>query len=168
MPKRRKRQDSEYEMQFQYSLRNLERNLSAYFAGEICAWQDIANNIFVLIGDSQAGAVADKVIPNLALHPLHHDISVSKHQFQHITAFGFEFTIDSINLKLFNTEKPRISLSQWLDQTLFFIREEVPAKVWDSVPVIYDGKYGSYKELPEHLEGKPTEATLAWIPMLIF
>lgn len=138
----------------------LERNLQAYIDGEIGAWQDVANNLFVLIGDYVAGAVVDKVIPDLAFHPLFHDISVIKYKYQQITAFSLEFTPDRIKLKLINTERPRILLTQWLDQTLFFIREEVPAHVWDSVPVIYDGKGGSYKELPEHLKGKPTEATL--------
>lgn len=162
MSKPLKRNSFEYKNQFILSLKNLERNLNDYNEGELYAWQDIANNLFVLIGDNVAGSVASKVIPNLSFYPLLNNINNIRHNCSLISAFGVEFTDNDIRIILFNTTKPKLMLLEWLNQYLFYyktIRPDVTQAMLDTVPVHYE-EHGSYQIIPEEFFIKPIEATL--------
>ena len=93
------------------------------------------------------------------LHPLLVDLSETKESYQMITG-PVQLGPHGIRFLLFNEKRPKIPLQEWLGQTLFSIREEVPAEVLDSIPWTPTGGGGVTKEIPEALLGEQTKVTI--------
>ena len=160
MVKPRKRTDDEYHQQFQESLDFLHMCLEAYRNGKRSAWLGMSSQLFMLLCDRTPVALAERIIPDLKLHPLILTITNSPKKYRFFDATKKKFSPQGIELVLFNLDSLPIPLSDWLQQVFLVVGKEIPSDVYNDLPVQKDDKGATYIEVPEELIPEPTCVSL--------
>ena len=160
MQKTRRREENEFQAEFLRSLDRLQRYLDAYYQDDNDAWQDMVGKLSILLCDRTPIPLAEKIIPNLSLHPLILDITGIKENYQLYDAVRKSYTPTGIIFELFDLSRPKLPLEEWLQQTVLYISEETPKEILESIPWESDSYIGMIKNIPNTLKNRGTAITL--------
>ena len=106
----------EYRAHLLVALDSIEINLSACLSGNRAGALNLSTQIWKLLCDRQGGnALVEKVIPSFSLQPVRHQPKPGV-EYRLYDLASVTFGNDQITIQLLDSSKPKIPLSQWLEQ----------------------------------------------------
>jgi hypothetical protein len=112
------RDPQEYREHLLKALRSIEINLNACMEGDEAGALTVADQLYKILVDRQGGTtLVERVIPNLALHPTKNSVS-NPNMYLFSMPVSTHFHESGVSLEVFDINKSRIPLAQWLQQNL--------------------------------------------------